>query len=292
MFQVIDSKIIFIMFFIIIILFTIYYIFSTNFKERNFGLLITSFIQGLLLSVIFPNYLFMASILALVYFLFFSYFWNIKFIFKSRRLDVYNDGELIRFLRKIPELKNFEFELKKYSGINSFNANVIPPIPFISNKVRISFGEQLISKLTLEEKLFVIAHEISHALNKHFLKKGILVVILIIVLSYISFFFNLIALSYAKNYFVLFDYINTSFFFIIGIIGINLISWRYEYDADKKGVYLTKDSKNFESGLLKLEECHPLKSYGTIINLIVYTHPVTNDRIKKMKRKSLKSKEE
>lgn len=267
-----------------IVIFTIYYTFSNNFKERNFGLLITSFIQGLLLSVIFPNYLFMASILALVYFLFFSYFWNIKFIFKSRRLDVYNDGELIRSLRKIPEFKNFEFEFNKYSGINSFNANVIPSIPFISNKFRISFGEQLISKLTLEEKLSVLAHEISHALNKHFLKKGVLIFILIIILGYISLFFNLIVLSYAKNYFVLLDYINTFIFFIIGIIGINLISWHYEYDADKKGICLTKEFKNFESMLLKLEESHPFKNYGTIINLIVYTHPITNDRIEKVKR--------
>jgi len=98
---------------------------------------------------------------------FFSYFWNILFIFKSQKLEEYTDEKLIQALREIPEIENFEFEFRKYSGENSFNANVMPPIPFILNKYQISFGEELISKFTVDEKVFVLAHEISHTLKKH-----------------------------------------------------------------------------------------------------------------------------
>jgi len=283
LFQIINLKKELIVAFIILLICTIYYTRSKSFEGRNFGLVITSFAQGLLLSVIFPIYLLCAPILALAYYLFFSYFWVIIFMFKSQKLEEYNDKKLVQTLREIPRIKKFEFKFRRYSGKNSLNANVIPPIPFISNKYQISFGDKLISKFTMEEKVVVLAHEIGHILKKHVLLKSFLFFLVLIGLIFLSFRLNLLVLTYARSSFVLFDYIITFILFIIGIIGINLISWYAEYDADKKAIQLTKDIKNFESALLKLGEDSPNKNYGIVINLMVYTHPLLNKRIKRGK---------
>lgn len=280
MFQNFNPKLVLEVSSVIIFIITIYYNRSKSFKERNFGLVLTSFFQGILLSVIFPKYLFFASILALLYYLFFSYFWQIKFLFTSQRLNEYDDEKLVNYLKQLPEIKKFAFEFKKYSGINSLNAYVMPPIPFITNKFKISFGEELISKFTFGEKKFVLAHEIGHALKKHFLTAPVLFFLLVMGLGFVSLILNIIVLIVDRNYFVQFDYISTFFLFITGIIGINLISWHYEYDADKKAIQLTRDVKSFESGLSKLEYGRTLKDYGRLINLIIYTHPLTNNRIK------------
>jgi len=283
LFQILNLKTELIIAFIIIFLCTIYYTRSKSFEERNIGLVITSFIQGLLLSVIIPAYLLLAPILALGYYIFFSYLWDIIFIFKSKKLEEYNDEKLVQTLRKIPEIKKFKFKFRKHAGKNSLNANVISPIPFISNKYQISFGEELISKFTLGEKVFVFTHEIGHVLKKHGVLKSFLFFLVFLVLLFLSFKLNLLVLTYARSSFVLFDYIITFILFIIGIVGLNLILWYTEYDADKKAIQLTKDVKSFESAFLKLGEGHHNKNYGTVINLIVYTHPLLKNRIKRGK---------
>jgi Zn-dependent protease with chaperone function len=284
LFQIINLKKDLIVAFIILLICTIYYTRSKSFEERNVGLVIFSFVQGLLLSVIFPIYLLHAPILALAYYLFFSYFWAITFMFKSQKLEEYDEDEkLVQTLREIPGIKKFEFKFRKYSGTNSLNANVIPLFPFISNKYQISFGDELISKFTVEEKMVVLAHEIGHVLKKHMLLQSFLFFLVLIGLFFLSLRLNLLVLTYARSSFVLFDYIITFILFIIGIIGLNLISWYAEYDADKKAIQLTKDIKNFESTFLKLGEGCPNKDYGIVINLIVHSHPLLNNRIKKGK---------
>lgn len=283
MFQIINLKINLVVAFLILFACTIYYTRSKSFEERNIVLVVTSFVQGLLLSVIFPIYLLSASTLALFYYIIFSYFRNIVFIFKSKKLEEYSDEKLVQALRKIPEIKNLPFKLRKYSGKNSLNANVMPPIPFTSKNYQISFGDELISKLTLEEKVVVLAHEIGHALKKQGLLTSFSLFLIILGLYLLSIRLNLLVLTYAKTYFVLFDYIITFILFISGIIGINLISWYSEYDADKKAIGLTRDIKNFESAFLKLGGGHPNKDYGIVINLIVYTHPLLKNRIKRGK---------
>jgi len=283
LFQIINLKGDLIAAFIILLICTIYYTRSKSFEGRNIGLVITSFTQGLVLSVIFPIYLLYAPILSLAYYLFFRYFGVILFMFKSQKLEEYNDNKLVQTLREIPEIKKFEFKFRKYTGKDSLNAIVIPPIPFISNRYQISFGDRLISKFTMEEKVVVLAHEIGHALKKHVLLKSFLLFLVLTGLIFLSFRLNLLVLTYARSSFVLFDYIITFILFIMGIIGINLISWYAEYDADKKAIQLTKDIKNFESTLLKLGDDYPDKNYGIVINLMVYTHPLLNNRIKRGK---------
>ena len=48
-------------------------------------------------------------------------------------------------------------------------------------------------------------------------------------------------------------------------------------------IQLTKDITNFESAYLKLDEKHHNKDYGRIINLLVYSHPLFVNRIKRAK---------
>lgn len=284
MFQITDVQIKLLLSFILILIITFYYINSKSFKEKNVGLIFTSFIQGLLLSVIFPRYVFYAPIMALVYYVIFYNIWNIIFLLKSNKLEPYNDETLIQSLNKFPEISHLRFKFRKYSGEKSLNANVMPPIPPFSNEYKISFGEKLISRFTLEEKIVVLAHEIGHILKKHIWVQGILQAALFVILVLVSLGFNLIVLTYFKNYFVYFDYAITLIVLLVGIIGINTISWRNEYDADKMAIQLTKDIINFESAFLKLDdEGYHNKDYRTIINLLVYSHPLLVKRIKRAK---------
>lgn len=136
----------------------------------------------------------------------------------------------------------------------------------------IVIGEELISKLTIGEKTFVISHEFAHILEKHRRKKSIRFFIFIICLLFISLI---------SNYFIN-AYLLISFsIFISGIIGSNLISWQLEYDADRKALQLTKDKNSLESALNKLKEGPHDRDYGVMINLILYDHPLINDRIKR-----------
>lgn len=282
--QITDVQIKLLLSFILIFIITLYYINSKSFKEKNIGLIFTSFIQGLLLSVIFPRYVFYAPIIALVYYVIFYNIWSLKFLFKFNKLGPYNDETLIQSLNKFPEISHLKFKFRKYSDEKSLNANVMPTIPPFSNEYKISFGEKLISRFTLEEKIVVSAHEISHILKRHILVQGILQSVLFVVLALVSLGFNLIVLIYLKNYFVYFDYAITLIVLLAGIIGINIISWRNEYDANKMAILLTKDITNFESAYLKLDdEKYHNKDYGTIINLLVYSHPLLVNRIKRAK---------
>ena len=269
--------------FIFVFFGTLYYIKSKSFEEKNIGLIITSFVQGLVLSVMFPKYLLLAPILALLYYVIFYNIWSLKFLLKSPKLEPYNDKALIGSLKEIPEISHIKFNLRKYSGEKSLNANVIPPIPLLSSEYKISFGEDLISKFTLEEKMIVLAHEVGHALNKHILKKVIMQFILIFVLGCTSIGMNLIVLNYFKSCFIYYNSTATFILLLVGIIGINTISWYVEYDADKKAIQLTNDIKNFESAFLKFAEDEHYKNYGKILNLLVYSHPLLHNRIKKVK---------
>ena len=220
--------------------------------------------------------------MALVYYVIFYNFWSIKFLFKSKNLEPYNDESLIQFLNKFPEISHLKVKFRKYSGDNSLNANVIPAIPLLKSESQISFGDKLISKFTLEEKIIVLAHEIGHISKKHIWVQGIMQAVLFVVLYLFSLGLNLIILTHFTNYFLYFDYAITLIVLLVGIIGINIISWRNEYDADKIALQLTQDINNFKSVIVKLDdEGHHNKDYGTIINLLVYAHPLLINRIKR-----------
>ena len=269
-----NSKISLFLVFIILALITIYYNRSKHFEERNLGQLIVSFLQGIIIGLIFPEYFQYASILALSYYLISINIWAmIPFFLKSfsGKFEDYNDEQLIRELKKISEIENLKFILKKYSSNNSMNAFCLP-------KNQIILGEELILNLTTAEKIFVIAHEIGHILNKDFIKKSIENIALMIILVLISIkLYPVIIVSKETYAYFLINFM----IFISGILVLNLISWHSEYDADKKAFQLTKDKKSLESAFTKLKERSHDKDYGMIINLIVYNHPLIKDRIKR-----------
>jgi Zn-dependent protease with chaperone function len=199
------------------------------------------------------------------------------------KTEDYKDEELIKSLEDIEDFHGLEFELKKYSGEKSFNAFVIPPIPFFRKKYTISFGEELIESFTLGEKLFVIAHEIAHAIDKHVHKRALLFFLVFFLLLVFSLLLNIFVIKNAVEYFVQFYLLYNLVLLLIGIIGIDLVSWRYEYKADEKALELTKDFTSFKSAFLKFEEKKPARDFGKIINLIVYDHPLIKNRIEKRK---------
>lgn len=262
--------------FLMLVLITIYYIRSKQFEERNIGLIACSFFQGLIGSLVFPKYFLYAPVLALIYYLLAINFWNIIFSLNaySGKLKDYSDKELIHNLKKIPEIENLKFDFKRYSGKNSLNAFTLP-------KNWIILGDDLISKFTIAEKIFVVSHEAAHILEKHQRKKSIISFIVLICLVFITLILNSFIVYTLKE---VDAYLLISFsIFITGIIALNLISWQVEYDADKKGLQLTKDKKSLELAFAKLKGESYNRDYGMIINLIVYDHPLIKNRIKRSK---------
>ena len=69
MFQLINPKIHLIIVFAILFIFTVYYMYRKSVEDRNIGLIIISFGQGLIISVLFPNYILFAPIMALFYYI-------------------------------------------------------------------------------------------------------------------------------------------------------------------------------------------------------------------------------
>lgn len=256
--------------FFILALITIYYSNrSKHFEERNLIQLFVSFLQGVIIVLIFPKYFQFASIFALVY-----YFISINTIkmlkLTSGKHEDYIDEELNHELKKISEIKNFKFSFKKYSSENSMNAYVFLP------KKLIFLGDELISKLTIAEKMFVISHEIGHILEKDSIKNPIKCFVVVIILGLISIISYPVVIELNESYVYL---LINLMIFISGIIGLNYIMWHSEYNADKKALQLTNDKKSLESAFTKLKERSYNKDYGMIINLIVYDHPLTKDRI-------------
>ena len=195
MFQITDVQIIFILIFII----TFYHVYSSmSFIKKNVGLIFISFIQGLLLSVIFPNLVLIAPIMALGYYLIFYKIRRlISKYFKSNKLEPYNDEPLIQSLNRFSEISHLKFKFYKDLGDNPLNAYVNNTF---SNEYQISFGDEIISKFSLEEKIIISVHEIGHILKKHIGVKGISVVtVLIIGFGLVLSGFNSIVSTYFKN---------------------------------------------------------------------------------------------
>ena len=73
-------------------------------------------------------------------------------------------------------------------------------------------------------------------------------------------------------------------FFVLIVVVFNALSYFIEYNADKFAIVLTKDIKRFEKIFLKIAKEKPIKHFGKLINLIIYDHPLIEDRIKKARK--------
>jgi len=155
---------------------------------------------------------------------------------------------------------------------------------------RIILGDTLLENFSVDEIETVIAHELGHYKKKHILKN----IIIGTLSSFLTLF--LIALLYDSSlrYFG-FEYrtiiaaipLLSLWAMIIGLVQApltNMLSRKYEYEADNYSVAVTKKPDVFVNALQKLnkqnlgdDSPHPL------IEWYFYSHPSINKRIKKIK---------
>lgn len=271
--------------FAVLFILSIYYIKKRTFIEQNFWLIIFSTFQGIIIGLLYQKEFLKMGLWALVYFTVFTKVVPVL-TFSSVRKEEYSDDKILSEIKKIKEFESLQVEFKKFYSENSFNAMVRPPMPFIEKNFKIYLGNDLISKSSLEEKIAIIAHEISHVLNKDFIKKSILIIVTIAVLSLISIFSNVITLMmpFSSREKALLIYLIALLILLIGIIVINYISWYFEYKADNKASKLIGKSEWLIWAFRRFEKIHKERDYGKFINLILYTHPLIKHRIEELQK--------
>jgi len=154
---------------------------------------------------------------------------------------------------------------------------------------RIILGDTLLNNFSLDEIETVIAHELGHYKKKHILKN----IIIGTISSFLTLF--LIALLY-DNSLSYFNFIKrtliaafpllTIWAMIIGLIQLplsNMLSRKFEYEADNYSISVTTKPQVFADALNKLnkqnlgdENPHPF------VEWYFYSHPSVPKRIKKM----------
>lgn len=158
---------------------------------------------------------------------------------------------------------------------------------------RVILYDTLVEKMSTNEILSVLAHELGHWKKRHILKHLILIESISLIVLYIS--FRLMQGRFLPN---LFNINNDTFFvkiIILGFLGtivsfpftplFNLLSKRHEISADAFSCRLTGNKESMISALVKLSKdnlsnLHPHPVYA----MFYYSHPPVTERIKYIKR--------
>ena len=161
----------------------------------------------------------------------------------------------------------------------------------IGKSKRILLGDTLLENYTKDEIETVIAHELGHYKKKHIIKN--------IVIGTTASFLTLFIISYLYNisiHWFGFDKITviaalpllSLWIMLIGVIQTpltNIISRKYEYEADEYAVSSTKKPVSFESTLEKLTEQNlGDKDPHPFVEWFFYSHPSIKNRISALKK--------
>jgi len=281
--------------FLIILLITFFYLMSSKYKS-NFYVLLFSYFQGFILTFIYAGLYNKPLTEVLVAIPLFSatYYLLIKQIpyliiglLSQRKKEEYKDEILLTWLNTIENLRSKKLILTKYAGPRSFNAFFLGiPIPF-SKKVNIVIGQKLIDAFDAKQRIVIIAHEVGHYLKKHVLKRYLVFVILTIIIEFIFLYlsnFTIFSLDTTVEVKTLLFFVFGFIFYLLIIIIFNIISWYIEFKADESSLVLTKDISNFEKVFEKIKNEIPMKNRGKLLNLILYDHPLTEDRLQRGER--------
>jgi STE24 endopeptidase len=151
---------------------------------------------------------------------------------------------------------------------------------------RIILGDTLLESYSIEEIETVIAHELGHYKKKHIIKN----ILIGTVSSFLTLF--LIAFLY-KNSLSWFDFTNITqvaalpllalWSMLIGLIQTplgNLLSRKFEYEADEYAIFETKNPSAFKKTLEKLTEQNlGDKEPHPFVEWFFYSHPSIKNRI-------------
>lgn len=269
---------------VVLALITLYYSKSKNYRTGQLGLIATSIVQGVFISMTLnpSNFGFIYAVeYSVIYYIIFYYVWAMRNLFVKKNIVDYENEGLSNLIKEYGGKLSNKIQLKKLLGKNSFNAYSKPS----SSKYQIIFGAELIEKLTKEELKPILAHEISHIQKKHGWKKSLFAFPLILLVITSIEVNKLIILTYLQTSNLLIYslyWVSITIFFIVCILDINIFSWWIEYGADKNAIKLTKDIKTFKSAFNKIDEVLKYKDYGRFLNLLIHDHPIIKSRIKKV----------
>ena len=270
----------------LLLIFTIFYVKyqRKNFLGNSFLLIVISYLQGLLISLVFFQFefynLFLYAVVlgCLYYILIPKIFYMVILILLQRgtpqdeKITKFDNQRIMDFLvtkTKIP-LKQFEIG---WIGKDLENASR----QFSFTKVKIFLGGGF-KKLNEDELLFIICHEVGHTQSDkkqilRFSAFGICFFIGCVIVSVILPILNLLNLH---SFFVV-----SIVLFLLGIISFNYLFWNIEFEADIFAIGLIKKIDGAESFFNKYNDSQ--KDYTTIPNLLFYDHPPIDQRIKKIK---------
>jgi STE24 endopeptidase len=205
-----------------------------------------------------------------------------------------NESELVKRIKELAhdsgiKVQNvFRFNMSK----NTKKANAA--FTGIGKSKRILLGDTLLDNYSEDEIETVIAHELGHYIKKHILKN----IIIGTASSFLTLF--IIAVLYEMSiHWVGFDSISdipalpllTLWGMLIGLITnplTNMLSRKYEYEADEYAISSTGKPEAFKNTLLKLTEQNlGDKDPHPFIEWFFYSHPSIKNRLSAIERAAM-----
>jgi STE24 endopeptidase len=162
----------------------------------------------------------------------------------------------------------------------------------IGKTKRIVLYDTLMERMSKNEILAVLAHEVGHWKRKHIFKRIILFELLSLMAAFIA--FNILQSDFLADIFLIKE---TTLFsklvilsFIFSIIAapfsplFSYLSRRHENEADQYAVDLTEDPESLAASLIKLSRdnlsnLHPYPLYA----VFHYSHPPVVERVRKIR---------
>lgn len=281
---------IFLGFFLLLIVVSYYYTKSRKFWEGLFGLVLISYLQGILIALTFyrDDYflLFTASVfVAMFYYLFFPKIVPLisvgRQMKKSSQSQPYSNEYVYSQCTKIWNIPKDKCLIRVFSGENSFNAVTNN----LSLKFNILIGEKLIEALTDDEILFVLSHEIAHKFRRIRNFSFRMLFPFFYLLPCLIVAYALVAFNIATWYTF---FISGIILFLIGASIINYNQWRDEYAADRRAVQTTNDIESAISAFHKMSDGINEADRNAILELLISDHPATSYRISKIQELEIK----
>jgi len=205
-----------------------------------------------------------------------------------------NDGSLKDSILQYTAIENFKIKgvfvmdgSKRSTKLNAFFTG-------FGKFKKIVFFDTLIEKLSQEQIIAVLAHEMGHYKHRHLLKMlaasfaqtGLLFFFLSLILNNKS-LFEAFSMEYISIYasLIFFGYLYTPVSLILSLI-FNSISRKHEYEADRYAASSTKSSEHLIQGLKILTQTNLSNLTPHPMNVIFhYSHPPVLHRIKALQGK-------
>ena len=247
--------------------------------------LLISYVQGLLFALTFnlPLKLFdyfenlssafpLSIMFSIFYFLLFLSLSNVYKILSKKSVEKFEDFSNVEIKSNLANLWGLSPEqIKIIQFDDGDNPNAHRAVS--AGKLTIYFGKNFTKLLNDNQILFALSHEVAHYKGRD--SRILFCLFFFLYIIFICFIGQLMASAMLLNpiSFILLTFT----LYIVGLMGINSISWQDEYSADYNGGAKVKEIQDIES-FFKIEPLFQ-KDHGLLIDLIFFNHPSSQRRI-------------